>query len=169
MLVQAYCLTMKARCGGEEFVTRKITLHFAKIYLNLTNAPVELGNMETKCDWGYAGDYVEMMWKMLQQNKSDTYVIATGEMHSIKEFVMETGKYCGFDLEWKDEKENEVGIDKNTGKTIVKVNSKFYRSAEVELLIGSAEKAKKLLGCTASTRFEDLCKMVIEKDIERLK
>jgi GDPmannose 4,6-dehydratase len=154
---------------GEEFVTRKITLHFAKLHLNLTDAPLELGNLDSKRDWGFAGDYVEMMWKMLQHSEPDTYVIATGKTHSIRDFVCETGKYCGFDIEWKGENEDEIGIDKKTGKVIVKVNKKFYRPAEVDVLLGNAEKAKRVLGWTASTGFEGLCKMMIERDIERLK
>jgi GDPmannose 4,6-dehydratase len=154
---------------GEEFVTRKISLHFAKLYLNLTNEPVQLGNLDSKRDWGFAGDYVEMMWKMLQYNEPDTYVIATGETHSIRDFVQEAGMHCGFDIEWKGEKEEEIGIDKNSGKIIVKVNKKFYRPAEVELLLGNADKAKKVLEWTAKTGFKDLCKMMVEKDIERLK
>ena len=154
---------------GEEFVTRKITLHFAKLYLGITKDPVELGNLDSKRDWGYSGDYVEMMWKMLQHEVSDTYVIATGETHSIRDFIIETGKYCNFDIIWKGEKEEEIGIDNNTGKTVVKVNKKFYRPAEVEFLLGNADKAKKILGWTAITKFEDLCKMMIEKDISRLK
>jgi len=154
---------------GEEFVTRKITLHLARLYLNLTNEPVELGNLDSKRDWGFAGDYVEMMWKMLQHNKPDTYVIATGETHSIREFVQEAGKNCGFDIEWKGEREDETGIDKNTGKIIVKVNKKFYRPAEVDFLLGNAGKARKILGWSAKTQFPELCKMMIDKDIERLR
>jgi GDPmannose 4,6-dehydratase len=154
---------------GEEFVTRKISLHFAKLYLNLTNEPLQLGNLDSKRDWGFAGDYVEMMWKMLQHNEPDTYVISTGETHSIRDFVHEAGIHCDFDIEWKGEKEEETGIDKNTGKTIVKVNKKFYRPAEVEFLLGNADKAKRVLEWTAKTGFKELCKMMVEKDIERLK
>jgi GDPmannose 4,6-dehydratase len=154
---------------GEEFVTRKITLHFAKLFLDITTEPVELGNLDSKRDWGFAGDYVEMMWKMLQHNKPDTYVIASGKSHSIREFVQETGKYCGFDIIWNGKNENETGIDKNTGKILVKVNKKFYRPAEVEILLGNSDKAKKILNWTATTRFKELCKMMVEKDIERLK
>jgi len=154
---------------GEEFVTRKITLHFAKLFLELTDVPVELGNLDSKRDWGYAGDYVEMMWKMLQHNEPDTYVIATGETHTIRDFIQEAGLHCNFDIIWQGEKDDEIGIDSKTRKTIVKVNKKFYRPAEVELLLGNAEKARKILNWSASTGFKDLCKMMIEKDIERLK
>jgi len=154
---------------NEEFVTRKISLHFAKLYLNLTDVPLELGNLDSKRDWGFAGDYVEMMWKMLQHNEPDTYVIATGKTYSIRDFVSETGKHCGFDIEWKGSNENETGINKNTNKIVVIVNKKFYRPAEVDSIIGNAEKAKNILGWTAKTDFQALCKMMIEKDIQRLK
>jgi GDPmannose 4,6-dehydratase len=104
---------------------------------------LELGNLNVKRDWGFAGDYVEMMWKMLQHDRPDTYIIATGETHTIREFVEETGKICGFTIQWNGTNENEVGIDEKTGRIIVRVNSQFYRPAEVELLIGNPEKAKK--------------------------
>jgi len=152
---------------GKEFVTRKITAHFAELLTGKMTVPLELGNLNAKRDWGYSGDYVEMMWKMLQHEKPDTYVIATGETHSIREFVEEAGRHCGFDLEWKGNEENEVGIDKKTGKTIVKVNPKFYRPAEVEVLIGNPEKAKKILNWNAKVDFKSLCKMMMMADIER--
>jgi len=154
---------------GREFVTRKITAHFAEMYTGKTEQPLELGNLNAKRDWGYSGDYVEMMWKMLQHNKPDTYVISTGETHSIREFVEEAGKHCGFDFEWKGSEENEVGIDKKTGKTIVRVNPKFYRPAEVDMLIGNPEKAKKVLDWKAKVDFKSLCRMMMLADIERAK
>jgi GDPmannose 4,6-dehydratase len=154
---------------GEEFVTRKTSIHFSKIVLNLTTQPLELGNLDSKRDWGFAGDYVEMMWKMLQQTEADNYVIATGESHSIRDFVCEIGKICGFNIAWKGEKENEIGIDTNSGKILVKVNKKFYRPAEVDYLIGNAEKAKNILGWSAKTNFHSLCEMMIKADIDRLK
>ena len=154
---------------GEEFVTRKISLHFAKLYLNITDTPLELGNLDSKRDWGFAGDYVEMMWKMLQHGEPDTYVIASGKTHSIREFIQEAGKHCGFTIEWNGQNEDEIGIEKNTGKVLVKVNKKFYRPAEVDFLLGNAQKAKDILFWTAKTSFEELCKMMVEKDIERLK
>jgi GDPmannose 4,6-dehydratase len=128
-------------------------MHFAKLYHNFTDAPLELGNLDSKRDWGFAGDYVEMMWKMLQHKEPDTYVIATGKTHSIRDFVNETGKHCDFDIEWEGAKEKEIGINKKTNKCVVIVNKKFYRPAEVDLLLGNAEKTKNVLGWTAKKIF----------------
>lgn len=152
---------------GREFVTRKITAQFARIVAGKTDAPLELGNMNAKRDWGFAGDYVEMMWKMLQHDKPDTYVIATGETHTIREYVEEAGKICKFDIEWQGSGVSEVGIDKKTGRTLVKVNPKFYRPADVELLIGNPEKARRVLGWEVKVRFQELCAMMMESDIRR--
>lgn len=154
---------------GKEFVTRKITAHFAEMVTGKTDKPVELGNLNAKRDWGFAGDYVEGMWLMLQQEKSDTYVLATNETHSIREFVEEAGKTAGFDIEWQGEGVNEIGVDKKTGKTVVKVNPEFYRPAEVEVLLGNPRKAENTLGWHRKVSFADLAKMMMEKDIERAK
>jgi len=154
---------------GKEFVTRKITAHFANIVCGKTDAPLELGNLDSKRDWGFAGDYVQMMWLMLQQDKPDTYVIATNETHSIREFVEEAGRICGFDIYWQGKEENETGIDKKTNKTVVKVNPVFYRPAEVELLLGNPEKAHKQLGWKPKVDFKELCKMMMLADIEKVK
>ena len=154
---------------GKEFVTRKITTHFANMVTGKTDKPVELGNLNAKRDWGFAGDYVEGMWMMLQQEKSDCYVLATNETHSIREFVEEAGKTAGFDIEWQGEGINEIGIDKNTGKTVVKVNPEFYRPAEVEVLLGNPAKAEKILGWHRKVDFKGLAKMMMERDIERAK
>ena len=154
---------------GKEFVTRKITDHFAQLALGLTDKPLELGNLDAKRDWGFAGDYVEGMWLMLQQEKPDTYVLSTGETHPIRDFATLSGKYAGFDIEWQGEGVNEVGIDKKTGKTVVKVNPKFFRPAEVDLLLGDPSKAHKVLGWERKVSYEGLCKMMVEKDIERYK
>jgi GDPmannose 4,6-dehydratase len=153
---------------GKEFVTRKITSHFAELMAGKTTQPLELGNLNAQRDWGYSGDYVEMMWKMLQHDKPDFYVIATGERHSIRGFVEEAGKHCGYELNWESSEETEVGIDKKTGKTIVKVNPQFYRPAEVEILIGNPEKAKKILNWNAQVDFKALCRMMMLADIERV-
>ena len=130
---------------------------------------MELGNLNAKRDWGFAGDYVEMMWLMLQQDKPDTYVIATGETHPIRDFVEEAGRVAGFDIKWQGENENEVGIDQNSGKVVVKVNPKFFRPAEVELLIGDPSKAEKVLGWKRKVDYKGLCRMMMEKDLERAK
>lgn len=152
---------------GKEFVTRKITDYFARLSLGLTNEPLELGNLNAKRDWGFAGDYVEGMWLMLQQEKPDTYVLSTGETHPIRDFVEEAGKICGFDIEWHGVAVDEVGIDKKTGKILVKVNPKYFRPAEVELLIGDPSKAEKVLGWKRKVSYNDLCKMMVEADIKR--
>jgi len=154
---------------GKEFVTRKITDHFARLVTGQTDKPLELGNLNAKRDWGFAGDYVEAMWLMLQQKTSDTYVVSTGETHMIREFVQEAGRVCGFDIEWKGKDEKETGVDKKTGKTVVKVNPQFYRPAEVELLLGSPAKAEKVLGWKRKVDYKGLCKMMMEKDLERAK
>jgi GDPmannose 4,6-dehydratase len=154
---------------GREFVTRKITSRFAELYTGKTGDPVELGNLNAKRDWGFAGDYVEIMWKMLQHDKPDVYVISSGETHTIREFAEETGKICGFDIRWKGYNENEIGFDSKTGKILVKVNPKYYRPAEVDLLLGNSEKARKVLGWGAKVDFKSLCRMMMTADIERLK
>jgi GDPmannose 4,6-dehydratase len=152
---------------GKEFVTRKITSHFARMFTGKATEPLELGNLNAKRDWGFAGDYVEMMWQMLQHNEPDTYVIATGETHTIREFVVETGKVCGFEIDWNGINESEIGLDRKSGKVLVKVNPQYYRPAEVELLIGNPEKARKILGWESKVGFKSLCKMMVDADIER--
>jgi GDPmannose 4,6-dehydratase len=108
------------------------------------------------------------MWKMLQHDKPDVYVIASGETHTIREFVEEAGKVCGFSIRWEGKDENETGVDQNTGKVLVKVNPKYYRPAEVEILLGNAEKAKRVLGWEPKVDFLSLCRMMMTADIERL-
>lgn len=154
---------------GKEFVTRKITSHFARLVTGQTQEPLELGNLNAKRDWGFAGDYVEAMWLMLQQPTSDYYVVATGETHMIREFVEEAGKVCGFDLVWQGKEDKETGIDRKTGKTLVRVNPKFYRPAEVELLLGDPSKAEKVLGWKRNVDYKALCKMMMETDLKRAK
>ncbi|PTQ90242.1 GDPmannose 4,6-dehydratase [Nitrosomonas nitrosa] len=151
---------------GLEFVTRKITDSMAKIKLGKLDV-LELGNLDAKRDWGYAKEYVEGMWRMLQADKPDTYVLATNRTETVREFVSMTGKAAGFDLAFEGKDENEVGIDRKTGKTLVKVNPKFYRPAEVDLLIGNPEKAKRDLGWESKTTLEQLCQMMVEVDIRR--
>ncbi|MDR1425495.1 MAG: GDP-mannose 4,6-dehydratase [Rickettsiales bacterium] len=152
---------------GKEFVTRKITAHFARIFNGDTDKPVELGNISAQRDWGFSGDYVEGMWQMLQQPVGDTFILATGETHTIREFCEETARICGWDLEFSGENEDEIGIDKKTGRTIVCINPKFFRPAEVDQLLGDSSRAKKILGWEPKVRFPELCRMMMEADIER--
>tara|TARA_R110001583_G_scaffold149372_1_gene301456 strand:+ start:16974 stop:18008 length:1035 start_codon:yes stop_codon:yes gene_type:complete len=151
---------------GREFVTRKITDSMAKIKLGQLDL-LELGNMDAKRDWGYAKDYVEGMWRMLQADEPDTYVLATNRTESVRDFVTLAAKAVDFDVEWQGFGENEKAIDKNTGNVIVQVNPKFYRPAEVELLIGDPQKAKDKLGWEPKTTLEELCKMMVEADLRR--
>lgn len=154
---------------GKEFVTRKITAHFAKLYTGQTDKPLELGNMDSKRDWGFAGDYVKAMWLMLQQKKPDTYVVATGKTYSVRDFVEETAKICGYFITWKGKGLNETGTDKKTGKVLVKINKAYYRPAEVDFLLGNPAKAQKQLKWKNTVNFKQLCKLMVEKDIERAK
>ncbi len=150
---------------GENFVTRKITISMAKIKAGTPEA-LRLGNMEAKRDWGYAKDYVEAMWLMLQQDEPDDYVIATGEAHSVREFVERAAQVAGFDIMWEGEGTDEVGRDRKSGKVIVEVNPDFYRPAEVDLLVGDASKAKQELGWTPKVTFEHLVEMMVEADLK---
>jgi GDPmannose 4,6-dehydratase len=152
---------------GKEFVTRKITSHFAELLTGKTDKPLELGNLNAKRDWGFAGDYVEAMWEMLQHDEPDTYVVSTGKTHSIRDFVEEAGRVCGFDLDWRGRDENETGIDKKTGRVIVKVNPRYYRPAEVEMLIGNSDKVEKILGWKPKISFKELCRMMMRADIKK--
>lgn len=151
---------------GREFVTRKITDGIAKIKLGKLGT-LELGNMDAKRDWGYAKEYVEGMWRMLQVDTPDTYVLATNRTETVRDFVTLACKAADIQLEWRGEAEAEQGIDTATGKVIVAVNPKFYRPAEVELLIGNPAKAKAELGWEPKTSLEDLCRMMVEADLRR--
>ncbi len=151
---------------GREFVTRKITDSVAKIKLGQQNV-LELGNMDAKRDWGFAKEYVEGMWRMLQADEPDTYVLATNRTETVRDFVSMAFKAVGVVVDFKGEAENEVGIDSATGKTVLRVNPKFYRPAEVELLIGNPEKAKQKLGWEPKTTLEQLCAMMVEADLRR--
>jgi GDPmannose 4,6-dehydratase len=128
---------------------------------------LELGNMDAKRDWGFAKDYVEGMWRMMQADKPDTYVLATNRTETVRDFVTMAGKAAGFDLIWSGSAENETAIDRKSGKTLVRVNPKFYRPTEVELLIGDPQKAKDELGWESKTTLEELCQMMVEADIRR--
>lgn len=148
---------------GKQFVTRKITHSVAKIKLGLQDC-LELGNLNAKRDWGYAGDYVKAMWLMLQQDKPDDYVISSGETHSVREFVEAAFEAAGMKIKWEGKELEEVG--KSNGKVVVKVNPKFYRPAEVELLLGDYSKAKKILKWKPEVDFKGLIKMMVKSDLE---
>ena len=151
---------------GLEFVTRKITDGIAKIKLGKQDV-LELGNLDAKRDWGYAKDYVDGMWRMLQADTPDIYVLATGRTETVRDFVTMACKAAEIEIAFEGEGEEERGIDAETGKTIVRVNPRFYRPAEVELLIGNPEKAKRELGWEARPRLEELCRMMVEADMIR--
>ncbi|TMO07432.1 GDP-mannose 4,6-dehydratase [Pseudoalteromonas sp. S327] len=153
---------------GQEFVTRKITDSVAKIKLGKLDV-LELGNLDAKRDWGYAKDYVEGMWRMLQADKPDTYVLGTNRTETVRDFVTMSFKAVDIELEWSGSEENEVAKNAETGAIVVKINPKFYRPAEVELLIGNPEKAQKELGWTPKTTLEELCSMMVEADLRRNK
>ncbi len=151
---------------GREFVTRKVTDSIAKIALGKLDV-LEMGNLDAKRDWGYAKDYVEGMYLMLQADKPDTYVLATNRTESVRDFVTMSCKAADIDIEWRGEGEQETGIDRASGKTIVQVNPRFYRPAEVELLIGDPAKAKRDLGWVPATTLERLCEMMVQADLHR--
>ena len=151
---------------GREFVTRKITDAVAKIKQGKQDV-LELGNMDAKRDWGFAKEYVEGMWRMLQADEPDTYVLATNRTETVRDFVSMAFKAVGIALEFKGTANNEIGVDAATGKTLVRVNPKFYRPAEVELLIGNPEKAKQKLGWEPRTTLEELCAMMVQADLQR--
>jgi len=152
---------------GLEFVTRKITDGLARIKLGKL-AHIELGNLDAKRDWGYARDYVEGMWRMLQAENPDTFVLATGRTEKVRDFVNMTCKALDIDIDWRESGIDEYGIDTKSGEMIVKVNPQFYRPAEVDLLIGNPEKAKTVLGWQATTTLEELCAMMVEADLRRV-
>ncbi|ADZ91357.1 GDP-mannose 4,6-dehydratase [Marinomonas mediterranea] len=151
---------------GQEFVTRKITDSIAKIKLGKLDA-LELGNMDAKRDWGFAKDYVEGMYLMLQADKPDTYVLATNRTETVRDFVTMSFKAAGIDVRFEGEAEDEVAIDIVTNKVVVKVNPQFYRPAEVDLLIGNPQKAKDDLGWEPTTTLEELCQMMVKADLRR--
>jgi GDPmannose 4,6-dehydratase len=151
---------------GREFVTRKITDAVAKIKLGKLDA-LELGNLSAKRDWGYAKEYVEGMWLMLQAKEADSFVLATNRTETVREFVDMAFKAAGYELRFEGDEQHEVGIDIKSGKTLVRVNPKFYRPAEVDLLIGNPARAKEKLGWEPKTTLEQLCTMMVEADLRR--
>jgi GDPmannose 4,6-dehydratase len=157
---------------GETFVTRKITIALAHIknYIDCGREDfpkLKLGNLYSKRDWGYAKDYVEGMWMMLQQDKPDDYVLATNETHTIKEFVELACKECGWNINWVCEGVNERGIS-DDGVTIVEIDEKYYRPAEVETLLGDYSKAKNVLGWEPKVKFEELVKIMMKSDLKKI-
>lgn len=154
---------------GETFVTRKITLAVARIVNGLQDK-LYLGNLNALRDWGYAKDYVECMWLILQQDEPDDFVIATGEYHSVREFTTLAFRRAGIELEWQGEGVNEKGIDKDTGKVLVEVDPKYFRPCEVEQLLGNPTKAKEKLGWNPrKTSFEELINIMVDNDIKKVK
>ena len=152
---------------GETFVTRKITLAVARIAKGLQEK-LTLGNLEAKRDWGFAGDYVEGMWRILQQDQPEDYVLATNETHTVREFVEKAFAETGVPIRWEGEGSNEKGYDTKTGKLLVDVSEQFYRPAEVELLWGDSTKAEHELGWRRKVGFAALVKMMVAADLERL-
>lgn len=149
---------------GLEFVTRKITNAVARIKLGVQDC-LELGNMDAKRDWGHSQDYVRAMWLMLQQDQPDDYVVASNETHPVREFVQKAFKAAGIDVEFSGQGVDEVGKDKATGKVVVKVNPKFFRPAEVELLYGNPAKAEKVLGWKREISFDQLIERMVKNDL----
>ena len=156
---------------GKTFVTRKITTAVARIHLNIEKC-LFLGNIDAKRDWGHARDYVEGMWMMMQKDTSDDYVLATGETHTVREFVEKAFAYVGTTIEWKGARGtiDEIGVDKNDpSRVLVRIDPRYFRPTEVELLLGDPAKAKRNLGWVAKTSFEDLVKEMVEADVQMTK
>lgn len=151
---------------GQEFVTRKITDSVAKIKLGKLDV-LELGNLDAKRDWGFAKEYVEGMWRMMQADEPDTFVLATNRTETVRDFVSLAFKGAGIAIEFKGSSTDETAIDTATGRTVMRINPKYYRPAEVELLIGDPTKAKSKLGWAPSTTLEQLCQMMVEADLRR--
>lgn len=153
---------------GREFVTRKVTLGMAMIKHGKAEV-LELGNLDAKRDWGFAGDYVEGMWRMVQQDQPGDYVLATGETHTVRSFVEKVAQWFGFEIAWSGGGEGEIGSDRRSGKVIVRVNPAYYRPAEVDLLLGSPRLAEEKLGWRRKVGFEALTEMMCEADERRVK
>ncbi len=151
---------------GREFVTRKITDSVAKIALGMQEV-LELGNLDAKRDWGFAKEYVRGMYLMMQHHTPDTFVLATNRTETVRDFVTMAFRAAGIAVRWSGEGENEIGTDEATGRTLVRINPRFYRPAEVELLIGDPEKARRELGWEPETSLEELCAMMVRADLDR--
>ncbi len=153
---------------GKTFVTRKITIGLAEVAQGIRST-LTLGNLDSKRDWGYAKEYVEAMWLMLQQDEPEDFVIATGKTYTVREFVERAAKYVGYDIMWEGTGVDEVGIDRNTGKKVIEVNPKYFRPTEVDLLIGDATKAKNKLQWEAKVELDELVKIMMEHDVKMIK
>ncbi|OGN01558.1 MAG: GDP-mannose 4,6-dehydratase [Candidatus Yanofskybacteria bacterium RIFCSPLOWO2_12_FULL_43_11b] len=153
---------------GETFVTRKITIGLSRVKLGLQDI-LSLGNLDAKRDWGYAKDYVEAIWRILQHKEPDDFLIATGETHTVREFVEEVGNNLGYNIIWRGKSVNEKGYDKKTGKLLVCVDKVLFRPSEVDLLIGDASKAKKILGWKPKVTFKKLAQLMTEHDFGNVK
>jgi len=150
---------------GETFVTRKITRAAGRIKLGLQNC-LYLGNLDAKRDWGFAGDYVEAMWRMLQQQEPDDYVVATGETYSVRLFAEKVFARLGMPLEWRGEGVHEKAVDTGTGKVVIEIDPRYFRPAEVDLLLGDPAKAKRVLGWQPKTDFDGLVNMMVDSDLQ---
>jgi len=150
---------------GETFVTRKITRAVARIKLGLQNS-MYLGNLDAKRDWGYAGDYIKAMWLMLQQEQPEDFVIATGETHSVREFVEVSFRNVGIEIAWNGKGVEEKGLNAGTGEVLVSIDPRYFRPTEVELLLGDPTKAKEKLGWTPQVTFQELVKLMVEEDVK---
>ncbi|MGD9201641.1 MAG: GDP-mannose 4,6-dehydratase [Chitinispirillia bacterium] len=152
---------------GENFVTRKITYSLARIRLGIQDV-LRLGNLDARRDWGYAKDYVKAMWLILQQEKADDYIIATGKVHSVRDFINKAALIAGFELEWNGKGIHEVGMDRRTGKVIVEIDPRYYRPSEVEVTCGDATKAREVLGWQPEVSFDQLVEIMMENDLKLL-
>jgi GDPmannose 4,6-dehydratase len=153
---------------GKTFVTRKITVAASKIILGQQDKLV-LGNLDSKRDWGYAPEYVEGMWRILQADEPDDFVLATNETHSIREFIEETFRVLGDEIEWNGKGVDEIGLLKSTGKEVISINPRYFRPTEVDILIGNPAKAKEMLGWEPKTTFKELVRIMVESDFEKAK
>ncbi|MEM8651016.1 MAG: GDP-mannose 4,6-dehydratase [Pseudomonadota bacterium] len=152
---------------GKEFVTRKITLGLARM-AHGSDQPIVLGNLDAKRDWGFAGDYVEGMWLMMQQEKADDYVLATGATSSIRDFILYASANLGMEIEFEGSGTEEIGIDRNSGRKIIEVSKEFYRPAEVEVLLGDPSKAREKLGWQPQVDIKELAKIMMNADFTRM-
>jgi GDPmannose 4,6-dehydratase len=152
---------------GENFVTRKITLGFARIRAGLDQS-LRLGNLESRRDWGFAKEYVELMWRILQQDHADDYVIATGESHSVREFVEQAALAAGFVIRWEGKGEHEMGRDAESGRILVQIDPRYYRPSEIDATVGDPAKARVKLGWSPKVKFRDLVALMVHADLEHL-